>query len=422
MTMTTKENEANAQQAMDAQTRQLVDLYGAEACVASIKRCTINHTTNSDSVDVQHEHQDYQDKQEFSSSFLAESILDASFDASFLTDDKGIIQNVNSATLAMFQYDHVSELSGKNISVVIGGPHAHKHSSSAYFASATQSRIELVLNKMRDVTGKRKDGSEFPVQVGIKIIESPTPSNTQTPMSRRMFVAYCHDLSRHKGQLEKLQREKEEITNEQRLTKSILDSSFDAIIMTDAGGTILQVNQATLTQFGYDTAEQLLSKDIKLLVGGTHAEKHASYLERFRHRGATSRVLGQTREVLAKRRDGSEFPCRIGIQKVPGTDKLVGFVRDVTSEKERMELTVEKRAAEELLLNMLPPEIATRLKRDPTHIADHFACATILFADIVGFTKMSNTMEPIQVVHFLNDLFSRFDETLDKYNLNKVRY
>ena len=58
---------------------------------------------------------------------------------------------------------------------------------------------------------------------------------------------------------------------------------------------------------------------------------------------------------------------------------------------------------------------------DPTHIADHFAATTILFADIVGFTELSEMLSPINLVQMLNDLFSRFDELLDKYKLNKVK-
>ena len=58
---------------------------------------------------------------------------------------------------------------------------------------------------------------------------------------------------------------------------------------------------------------------------------------------------------------------------------------------------------------------------DPSHIADHFAGTTILFADIVGFTELSAKLSPINLVRILNDLFSRFDDLLDKYKLNKVK-
>jgi adenylate cyclase len=133
--------------------------------------------------------------------------------------------------------------------------------------------------------------------------------------------------------------------------------------------------------------------------------------------------LGKLRKVMARRKDGTEFPCEIGIRNVShnGQGLMVGFVRNITNELEAMEMAIDKQVAEDLLVNMLPEEVAQRLKEDPGHIADHFSIASVLFADIVGFTTMANEMEPIAVVALLNDLFSRFDEALDKYGLNKVK-
>ena len=95
-------------------------------------------------------------------------------------------------------------------------------------------------------------------------------------------------------------------------------------------------------------------------------------------------------------------------------------------------MAMEKGAAECLLANMLPEEIVERLKdRRPTaggstntlsHIADHHDKVTILFADIAGFTRLANSLPPAQVVAFLNDIFSRFDACLEKYDgLNKIK-
>jgi len=77
--------------------------------------------------------------------------------------------------------------------------------------------------------------------------------------------------------------------------------------------------------------------------------------------------------------------------------------------------------AELLLLNMLPQDIALRLQADSGHIADHFPSVAILFADIVGFTKLSATMKPTELVGMLNEVFSTFDALVEKYDLNKVK-
>jgi hypothetical protein len=70
---------------------------------------------------------------------------------------------------------------------------------------------------------------------------------------------------------------------------------------------------------------------------------------------------------------------------------------------------------------MLPEEIAGQLKDGPSHIAVSHNFSAVLFADIVGFTSMSSTMDPCAVVSMLNDLFSMFDEVVEKYGINEVK-
>ena len=85
------------------------------------------------------------------------------------------------------------------------------------------------------------------------------------------------------------------------------------------------------------------------------------------------------------------------------------------------ELQLEKEKSEQLLLNILPGAIAERLKQDQRAIADYFEEATILFADIVGFTPLSARMEPIELVSLLNQIFSSFDRLAEKYALEKIK-
>ena len=340
---------------------------------------------------------------------VAESLLEGSFDAIFLKDDSGVILRVNQAALTMFGYDEKSNLVGQNISSVIGGPHGAMHSK--YFSGATKERVDAVLDRMRDVLGKRKNGSEFPVQVGIKILETAGKKN---------FIAYCHNLTRHKTQLKKLEQQMAAMDNEKRLTDSILDSSFDSIFLIGSDGLIEKVNASALNEFQFEL-EEFIGQNISMIVGGGHAVEHDFYVKRFVKERRSERTIEMNDGLTAFRKDGSKFPCQVGIRAVPGTDKIVGFVRNMTAENEKAELAMEKKAAETLLLNMLPPEIAIRLQNDPTHIADHFEAATTVFADIVGFTALSNTLKPIEVVSFLNNLFSRFDGNLDMYKLNKVK-
>ncbi|MCD6051074.1 MAG: adenylate/guanylate cyclase [Verrucomicrobia bacterium] len=74
-----------------------------------------------------------------------------------------------------------------------------------------------------------------------------------------------------------------------------------------------------------------------------------------------------------------------------------------------------------LLLNVLPPSIADRLKNGENVIADSFPDVTILFADIVGFTSLSTIISPQEIVFLLNEIFTAFDQTAGQLGLEKIK-
>lgn len=90
-------------------------------------------------------------------------------------------------------------------------------------------------------------------------------------------------------------------------------------------------------------------------------------------------------------------------------------------QQEKQLLKIEQEKSERLLLNILPTAIAGRLKQGERNIAERYACVTVLFADLVGFTSLANQMAPEALVDLLNDLFSRFDQLTDSHNLEKIK-
>ncbi|GAB4479845.1 MAG: hypothetical protein Kow00124_25930 [Anaerolineae bacterium] len=86
---------------------------------------------------------------------------------------------------------------------------------------------------------------------------------------------------------------------------------------------------------------------------------------------------------------------------------------------ERLEL--ERERSERLLLNVLPGPIAERLKRNEATIADSFPEVTVLFADIVDFTPLSQRFNPDELVALLNGIFSAFDELTERHGLEKIK-
>ncbi len=84
-------------------------------------------------------------------------------------------------------------------------------------------------------------------------------------------------------------------------------------------------------------------------------------------------------------------------------------------------LDVEKDKSERLLLNVLPREIADALKEADQTIATRYPSISVLFADIVDFTPLSERIEAEEIVEFLNDVFSYFDSLVDAHGLEKIR-
>ena len=100
---------------------------------------------------------------------------------------------------------------------------------------------------------------------------------------------------------------------------------------------------------------------------------------------------------------------------------LLGAFAGWNIERYARDAFLARERSERLLLNVLPQPIAERLKTDPAPIADRFPEASILFADIAGFTGMCGRMEPEDLVTFLNELFTRFDHIAERHGLEKIK-
>jgi class 3 adenylate cyclase len=84
-------------------------------------------------------------------------------------------------------------------------------------------------------------------------------------------------------------------------------------------------------------------------------------------------------------------------------------------------LAREKAKSDRLLHSMLPASIADRLRNEPKVIADAIPDASVLFADLVGFTPIGSKMAPADLVTVLNELFGRFDELAARHGLEKIK-
>ena len=127
--------------------------------------------------------------------------------------------------------------------------------------------------------------------------------------------------------------------------RAILDTAADAIITIDQKGCIESCNRAAGRIFGYGTNE-LVSMNVSELMPSGHSEQHDGYITNYMSSGR-GRIIGVGRELIAQRRDGSEFPIELTVNeiKLEGRRLFVGMLRDVSERKaneaQRSKLTIE---------------------------------------------------------------------------------
>lgn len=198
-------------------------------------------------------------------------------------------------------------------------------------------------------------------------------------------------------------------------TRSLLQAIPDLIILLNEQGVYIDFIEAKGIELLVPQAENRLGKSVFDVLPQALAQQYVDTLQAALATGDTQ-VLEYELEIHGKH---GFYEARV----VACSDhEAVFIVRDVT-ERKRMEtaLALEQEKSEKLLLNVLPKAIADQLKQTQGAIANQFDEATILFADIVGFTQLASTLSATAVVNLLNQLFSRFDMLADQYELEKIK-
>lgn len=98
---------------------------------------------------------------------------------------------------------------------------------------------------------------------------------------------------------------------------------------------------------------------------------------------------------------------------------LIGFV--FAQVRNNRKLTIEKQRSDDLLLNILPHEVAEELKKTGSSEAKQYDNVTVLFTDFVGFTLLSETLTPKELVQEIHECYTAFDGIIQKYGLEKIK-
>ena len=284
-------------------------------------------------------------------------VVESAPTAMVMIDKSGRIVLVNRKTEKLFGYTS-SELLGQKIEFLMPAAERGRHQGriDRYFVSpAVLDSSERAMGAGRELYGLRKDGSEFPVEIGL------TPINTDDGI---MVLGAVVDVSERKRAEERF--------------RLVVESAPTAMVMIDKSGRIVLVNRKTEKVFGYASSE-LLGQKIEFLMPAAERGQHQGRIDRYFVSPAvldsSERAMGAGRELYGLRKDGSEFPVEIGLTPINTDDGIMvlGAVVDI-SERKRAEderRQFNHRLEQQVALRTAQLEAANKELDDFAYAASH---------------------------------------------------
>jgi two-component system sensor kinase FixL len=252
------------------------------------------------------------------------SIVESAVDGIVVIDAQGRIEAFNPAAERLFGYPE-AEVLGRNVSMLMPPPYADEH--DAYLARYLKDGGARIIGVGREVAGKRRDGTMFPVHLSVGELSIA---------GERKFTGILHDLSARVELEERLRR------SEARW-RAVIESAVDGIIVIDAAGRIEAFNPAAERLFGYSERD-VLGRNVTMLMPSPYADEHDRYLARYLSGGAP-RIIGSGREVTGRRRDGTTFPLHLSVGEMPGGERrFTGILHDLSA-RVRMEEQLREQEA-----------------------------------------------------------------------------
>ncbi len=255
-----------------------------------------------------------------------DAVMEAAVDGIIVIDANGIVQTYNKACERIFGYA-AAEVLGRNVKMLMPSPDRERHDT--YIENFKRTGVPKIIGIGREVTGLRKDGSAFPMELSVaEVHQEGAPA----------FVGIIRDITARK------QREEELREREARL-RTILDTAVDAIVVIDEKGTVESFSSSAVRLFGY-APHEVIGQNVKMLMPAPYREEHDGYLRRYLETGER-RIIGIGRIVVGRRKDGTTFPMELSVGECRLADRRVftGFIRDV-SERQQAERRLQELQAQ----------------------------------------------------------------------------
>ena len=271
------------------------------------------------------------------------------------------------------------ELIGRNVKLLMPEPYAGEHDT--YLANYLRTGLKKIIGIGREVVGRRKDGSVFPMELSVG--EARDGGNS-------IFVGVIRDITDRKA-AELAQRE-----SELRL-RSILDTVPDAIVVIDRQGVVQSFSPAAERLFRYDSTE-VIGHNVNILMPTPYREAHDSCIARYLQTGER-RIIGIGRVVTGRRKNGETFPMelQVGEFTFAGGRYFTGFVRDLT-ERQEAERRIQDLQAELMhtsrlsVMGQMASTMAHELNQPLTAVTNYLEAGRQLLATGVGGPDRINEM------------------------------
>jgi PAS domain S-box-containing protein len=240
---------------------------------------------------------------------LLRAVLNTVIDGLVTIDDRGVIHSFNPAASRILGY-RPDEVIGQNVRMLMPEPYHGEH--DGYLRGYLETGTAKVIGIGREVTARRKDGSIFPMELGV---------NEMRYGERRMFVGTIRDITDRK------RKQDAEV-----FLRTVMSTILDGLITIDEAGSVLSLNPAAERLFGY-SAEEVVGRNIKMLMPEPYHSEHDGYLRSF-CAGGRPKVIGIAgRELVARRKDGTTFAMELGVNEmtIDGRRLFAGTVRDISA-------------------------------------------------------------------------------------------